>query len=69
MSDRTLALVGPERPVSGSRGRAFRSHDRTLRRSATERWAGASGSVLMYANIGRTEETLCDQTLAVSGQA
>ena len=30
MSDRTLASVGPERPVSGSRGRAFWSHDRTL---------------------------------------
>ena len=37
VSDRTLVSVGPVRPVSGSRGRAFRSHDRTLGRSATGR--------------------------------
>ena len=34
VSDRMLASVGPERPVSGSRGRVFRSHDRTLGHSA-----------------------------------
>ena len=36
-SDRTLVSVGPARPVSGSRGRVFRSHDRTLAREMTGR--------------------------------
>ena len=36
-------------------------YDRTL--------AGCVRSVLTYADIGRIEETLCDWTLAVSGQA
>ena len=35
--------------------------DRTL--------VGCVRSVLTYADVGRTEETLCDRTLAVSGQA
>ena len=30
MSDRTLDSVGPERPISGSRGHVFRSSDRML---------------------------------------
>ena len=34
VSDRTLVSVGPARSVNGSRGRAFRSHDQTLGRSA-----------------------------------
>ena len=43
VSDWTLDSVGPERLVSGSRGRAFWSHDRTLGRSATGCWQGAFG--------------------------
>ena len=34
VSDRMLVSVEPVCPVSGSRGRAFWSHDRTLGRSA-----------------------------------
>ena len=68
VSDQTLVSVGPARPVSGSRGRVFRSStghwsrsDRTL--------AGCVRSMLTYADVGRVEETLSDRTLGVSGQA
>ena len=50
---KTLASV--KRPNAGS------LCDRTL--------AGCVRSVLTYVDVGHTEETLCDRTLAVSGQA
>ena len=50
---KTLASV--KRPDAGS------LCDRTL--------AGCVRSVLTYVDVGHTEETLCDRTLAVSGQA
>ena len=53
VSAKMLALV--KRPDAGS------LYDRTL--------AGCVRSVLTYADVRRTEETLCDRTLAVSGQA
>ena len=50
---KTLAPV--KRPDAGS------LYDLTL--------AGCVWSVLTYADVGHTEETLCDRTLAVFGQA
>ena len=50
---KTLASV--KRPDAGSLS------DRTL--------AECVRSVLTYADVGRIEETLCDRTLAVPGQA
>ena len=50
---KTLASV--KRPDTGS------LCDRTL--------AGCVRSVLTYADVGHIEETLCDRTLAVFGQA
>ena len=45
----------------GLRPDAGAKSDRTL--------AGCVWSVLMYADVGRTEETLSDQMLSESGQA
>ena len=62
---RTQVSTGLERPVSGSTGRAFRSHDRMLGRSATGRWKAASG----HADVAAQRKTPYDRTLDVSGQS
>ena len=43
VSDRTLASVGPARPVSSSNERVVSVFDRTLALKVTGRWQGASG--------------------------
>ena len=66
---RTLVSTGPERPISGSsedagvglRSDAGSLSDRTL--------AGCVRSVLTYADVGHTEETLSDRTLGESSRA
>ena len=58
--DRRVRSVAAEGVCFGLRPDTGAKSDRTL--------AGCVRSVLTYADVGHTEETLCDQTLAVSGQ-
>ena len=58
--DRSVWSVAAEGTCFGLRPDAGTKSDRTL--------AGCVGSVLTYANVRHTEETLCDQTLGGSGR-
>ena len=66
VSDRTLALVGSARPVRCN------SEDAGIGQTIG-RWVtlqlDAGWVRPVSADVGRTEETLCDRTLAVFGQA
>ena len=59
--DRRVRLVAAEGTRLGLRPDAGAKNDRTL--------AGCVQSVLTYADVGRTEETLSDRTLGESGRA
>ena len=58
--DRRVRSVEAEGACFGLRPDAGAKYDRTL--------AGCVWSVLTYANMGRTEETLSDRTLGESGR-
>ena len=52
VSDRTLVMVGPVRPVSGSVKTLASVFDRTLGHLVTGRWKVASGSADVAAHRG-----------------
>ena len=69
LCDRTLATVGPARPVRCNSEDAVSVKGPDAGSLCDRTLAGCVRSVLTYADVERTEEMLCDRTLAVSGQA